>query len=301
MRQDSRGEREGGEKVSLPDIGSYPGLKDVIARALKEDIGSGDITSAALVGEQDGARARIVSRGDYILSGIPVALQVFSMVEPSLVIRSEKLDGQPVRPGECVLEVGGKARGILAGERVALNFLQRMTGIASLTRQFVDKAKPYGVQILDTRKTTPGLRALEKYAVLCGGGVNHRMGLYDRILIKDNHRAFWRNKGGGSLADAVQAARLKCPGVPVEIEVETVDEMVEVIDAAPDWVLLDNMTEHSIRNSVQAAEERCKIELSGGVTLETVEQLAKTGINAISVGALTHSAPAADFSLEFSE
>jgi nicotinate-nucleotide pyrophosphorylase (carboxylating) len=204
-----------------------------------------------------------------------------------------------VSSGDPILHVEGKARSILAAERVALNFLQRMTGVATLTRQFVQKAKPHGVHVLDTRKTTPLLRALEKYAVLCGGGVNHRMGLYDRVLIKDNHRAFWKRNRKGNLAEAVVAARRRNPGLQVEVEVESENDLKNVLKASPNWVLLDNMPVGRIRRCVQICSGRCKIEVSGGVSLKTIERIAQTGVDAVSIGALTHSAPAADLSLEF--
>jgi nicotinate-nucleotide pyrophosphorylase (carboxylating) len=224
---------------------------------------------------------------------------VFNICDSKLFVHFLAKDGARVSAGDPILRVKGRARSILAAERVALNFLQRMTGIATLTSQFVQKAKPYGVQVLDTRKTTPLLRILEKYAVLCGGGSNHRMGLYDRILIKDNHRAFWKWKRKGSLADAVIAARRRNPGLQVEIEVESENDLKTVLKASPNWVLLDNMPIGRIRRCVQICKGQCKIEASGGVSLKTIERIAQTGVDAVSVGALTHSAPAADLSLEF--
>jgi len=193
----------------------------------------------------------------------------------------------------------GRARSILAAERVALNFLQRLSGIATLTRRFVEKAGPFGVQVLDTRKTAPTLRVLEKYAVLCGGGSNHRFGLFDRILIKDNHRAAWSRHGAGGLGGAVKEARARFPRHIIEIEVENEDELEQVLPAKPDWIMLDNMPPARLERCVALARGRCKIEASGGVTLDTIEAVARTGVDAVSIGALTHSAPAADFSLEF--
>jgi nicotinate-nucleotide pyrophosphorylase (carboxylating) len=272
-------------------------VQGLIREALREDIGRGDVTSQAVVGQRVTTTACIVSRAPCALSGIRVAARVFRMVDRGLRVRILANDGRRVGAGECVLRVDGKARSILAAERVALNFLQRMTGIATLTRRFADKARTYGVTILDTRKTTPTLRVLEKYAVLCGGGANHRMGLYDRILIKDNHRALWRKRG--TLEECVRAARERFPGMEVEVEVEGLSDLKSVLRARPDWVLLDNMPVARIRQCVRLCRRRCRVEASGGITLKNITAVARTGVDAVSVGALTHSAPAADFSLEF--
>jgi len=191
--------------------------------------------------------------------------------------------------------ITGKARAILAGERTALNFMQRLTGIATLTARFVARVKPYGTRILDTRKTTPNWRILEKYAVRCGGGCNHRMGLYDQVLIKDNHRRLW---GGRDLAEAVHMARRRCPGVSVEMEVESEAELERALASRPDWILLDNMTPKRLRRCVRLGRGCCPMEASGGITLGNVRAVAATGVQAISLGCLTHSAPAADLSLE---
>ena len=193
------------------------------------------------------------------------------------------------------MRITGKARAILAGERTALNFLQRLTGIATLTARFVEQVKPHATRILDTRKTTPTWRTLEKYAVRCGGGTNHRMGLYDQVLIKDNHRRLW---GARDLAEAVHMARRRCPGVPVEVEVETEAELERALAARPDWILLDNMTLRRLRRCVRLCRGRCPLEASGGITLANVKAVAAAGVQAISLGCLTHSAPAADLSLE---
>ncbi|MCU0857705.1 MAG: carboxylating nicotinate-nucleotide diphosphorylase, partial [Pontiellaceae bacterium] len=183
-------------------------------------------------------------------------------------------------------------------ERTALNFIQRMTGIATLTRRYVEEANNPDVQILDTRKTTPTLRRFEKYAVVCGGGTNHRYGLFDRILIKDNHLIHWVREGG-TLAEAVTKSRKKYPGLPVEVEVDTIEQLKEVLVAKPDWILLDNMPPLKLRECVKLCAGICKTEASGGVTLKTIREISKTGVNAVSVGALTHSAPSADLALDF--
>ncbi len=285
--------------MNLTDIMMSQDVQDLIARALKEDIGEADVTSEAIVGEADQARAYLLSRGDYVLSGAPVAERVFLAVDGRLKVQIHKPEEALLTNGDCIMTIEGPARGILAAERTALNFVQRMTGIATLTHKLVEKAAPYGVQILDTRKTTPTLRMLEKYAVSCGGGENHRMGLFDRVLIKDNHISFWKQKKDGTPAGAVQAAREKFPHLQVEVEVESVEDLKEALKASPDWVLLDNMTPARLRECVQLCKGRCKVEASGRVTADTVVEVAETGVDAISVGFLTHSAPAADLSLEF--
>ena len=283
--------------MSLPEIHDQPEVREMVFRALAEDVGTGDVTSLALVAEEETASGTIVSRGDYVLSGVRVAALVFQSLDESLSVDVLREDGSRAGEGVAVLNVSGRARSILAAERVALNLLQRMSGIATLTQKFV--ARAHGAAILDTRKTTPGLRVLEKYAVLCGGGCNHRTGLYDRVLIKDNHRALWRRRGAGSLGDAVRAAARMHPGLLVEVEVESEADLKDVLPARPDWVLLDNMNPDIMARCVELCRGKCKVEASGGITLDNVEEVARTGVNAISIGALTHSARAADFSLEF--
>ncbi|MFH0878727.1 MAG: carboxylating nicotinate-nucleotide diphosphorylase [Lentisphaerota bacterium] len=285
--------------MNLHEIEVSGDVQDLIERALKEDIGEADVTSEAIVGEHDRARAYLLSRGPYVLSGLTIAERVFHTVDPSLAVKLLREDTKPVSNGDCVMTIEGKARSILAAERTALNFLQRMTGVASLTRQLVEKAAKYGVKILDTRKTTPTLRILEKYAVYCGGGENHRMGLFDRVLIKDNHITFWRDNNEGTAADAVRAAREKFPHLQIEIEVESIEDLKEALKASPDWVLLDNMQPTLLRQCVELCKGKCRTEASGNIRLDTVEIVAQTGVDAISVGFLTHSAPAADLSLEF--
>jgi nicotinate-nucleotide pyrophosphorylase (carboxylating) len=199
------------------------------------------------------------------------------------------------------MEISGPARGILTAERNALNFLQMMTGIATTARLYVEQIRGTKAVILDTRKTTPTLRVLEKYAVRCGGGENHRMGLYDRIMLKDNHLAHWRKHHDGGLADMVGSARKAYPDLAVEVEVETVEDCARVCEARPEWILLDNMSIDQLRECVGVCAGRSKLEASGGITLDTVTDVAATGVDAISVGALTHSSAWADFSLEFSE
>ncbi|MBI9021522.1 MAG: carboxylating nicotinate-nucleotide diphosphorylase, partial [Verrucomicrobia bacterium] len=215
-----------------------------------------------------------------------------------LVVTQNKADGSVVKPGDIVLTISGSARAMLVAERTALNFIQRMTGIASMTRRYVDEVNNPDVLVLDTRKTTPTLRTFEKYAVLCGGGTNHRYGLFDRVLIKDNHLAHWV-KEGGTLAGAITESRKKYPDLLVEVEVDTIDQLKEVLVARPDWVLLDNMPPLKLRECVKLCAGLCKTEASGGVNLSTIREIAKTGVDAVSVGALTHSAPSADLALDF--
>ncbi len=281
------------------DITKDKNTGKIILHALKEDIGrKGDITSLALIPDRLNARAVIISRNKYVISGANVAASVFKQVDPKLKCSICIPDGKTAEPNQVVMRINGNTRSILLAERTALNFLQRMTGIASLTKRFVDKVKPHGVTILDTRKTTPGLRALEKYAVLCGGGQNHRMGLYDRILIKDNHREIFCHKHKQTLDKAIREARKRFPGVEIEVEVEDESQLKQALTANPDWILLDNMTPKQMACCAKLCGGKCKLEASGGIGLKNVEKIARTGIDAISLGCLTHSAPAADLSLE---
>ncbi len=283
----------------MPDITRQRGCRDLARRALQEDLGAGDITSRALVSAAETARAEIISKGNSVFAGGPVARMVFLIADPRAEIRLLVREGQRVQKGRPVMRIRGNARAVLAAERTALNFLQHMSGIATLTRRFVDRAGP-AVKILDTRKTLPGLRLIEKYAVRCGGGTNHRMGLHDRVLIKDNHRATWKKTRGSGLAAAVRAARKKNPRALVEVEVETEADLRNVLAAKPDWVLLDNLSPDRLRRLARLCRGRCRVEASGGITLANIAAVAKTGVDAVSVGALTHSAPAADYSLEWS-
>lgn len=283
--------------MSLPRIADDPVVMDLVRRALEEDLGAGDATTAALVPETASGEAVILSRGDYIVSGADVAAAVFREVSADVRCSIAAPDGTAVEPDAAIMTITGPAGAILTAERTALNFMQRMTGIASLTARFVAVVEPHDVQVLDTRKTTPTLRLLEKYAVRCGGGVNHRMGLYDRVLIKDNHRRLWDHAEKG-LAEAVNVSRSKFPEIPVEIEVESEEQLEDALEANPDWVLLDNMGPDRLRRCVEICAGRSRLEASGGITLANVEEIAKTGVDAISLGCLTHSAPAADLSLE---
>ncbi|MDD3440997.1 MAG: carboxylating nicotinate-nucleotide diphosphorylase [Kiritimatiellae bacterium] len=276
-----------------------PEVRDLIERELREDIGPGDATTLALVDPEAPAAARVVARQELVLAGVNVAAEVFRMADDRLKTESLAADGSEIRSGEAVLRVEGPARAILSAERTALNLLQRMAGIATATDCLVRIVNDYGTQILDTRKTVPGLRRLDKHAVACGGGTNHRAGLHDAILIKDNHLAFWRQKHKGTLADAVAAARAAQPGLKIEIEVDTLEQLREALPGKPDWVLLDNMPPETVAEAVALCAGICRTEASGGITKENVREYARAGVTAISIGALTHSVRAADLGLDF--
>lgn len=271
------------------DPSSY---RDLVRRALEEDVRDGDITTAATVPVGAQAGGVFLAKADCVVAGIEVAFEVFRQVDSSVQTHARIRDGAQVAAGEIIADVHGPARALLIAERTALNILQRLSGIATIARRFVD-ASGGRITILDTRKTTPTLRKLEKYAVRCGGASNHRAGLYDAILIKDNHIRL-----AGGVAKAVSRARAYRPEVAVEIEAETIDQADAALVAGADIVLADNMSVDQIREVVRHARGRAKVEISGGVTLERIPELASTGADFVSVGALTHSAPAIDISFE---
>jgi nicotinate-nucleotide pyrophosphorylase (carboxylating) len=271
-------------------------LQRVVQSALEEDQAFNDITTIATVVSDRRARATLVARGSGTISGTPLALEAFRSLDPKVVIRVDREDAARVSEGEPLAFVTGHARGVLAAERVALNFMQRMSGIATLTAKYVEAVAGTKAQILDTRKTTPGWRALEKYAVRCGGGTNHRMDLASAILIKDNHLV----ECEGNVQLAVRRARdLAAPGMKVEVECDRLEQVEAAVAAKVDIILLDNMTTDVLRQAVELVAGRAKIEASGGVTLSTVRAIAETGVDWISVGKLTHSAPALDLALDF--
>ncbi len=284
--------------AAIPD-GDWPEVRDSIRKALQEDIGSGDATTLALVPDDARGRAAIITRQACCVAGVAVAREVFGQLDQELRVEPAAADGALLQPDQIIMTIAGSLRTILTGERTALNFLQRLCGIATLTAAFTAKIRGWPVRILDTRKTTPTLRRLEKYAVRCGGGVNHRFGLCDMLLIKDNHRRAWRGEGG--LAGAIRAARRQYPDLPLEVEVETEDELRAALAARPDWILLDNMSPEQMRRCAAINAGRCRLEASGGITLATVEAAAASGVDAISLGCLTHSAPAADLTLELQD
>jgi nicotinate-nucleotide pyrophosphorylase (carboxylating) len=268
-----------------------------VADALAEDLGlSGDITTDATVPSQATAAAVIAARRPGVLAGLDLAQAAFSAMDPSVQFEPAKFDGDRLEPGDVVARLAGNARAILTGERVALNYLGRMSGIATLTRRYVDAVAGTRASIVDTRKTTPGLRAFEKYAVRCGGGRNHRTGLFDAILIKDNHIV-----AAGGIEAAIKRARTNAGHmVKIEIEVDTLDQLDRVLAHDIDAILLDNMAPAMLREAVTRVAGRALTEASGGVDLTTVRAIAETGVDLISVGALTHSAPVLDLGLDFS-
>lgn len=267
----------------------------IIRNALQEDIGLGDITTRATVAEGTVVRAELVAKEDFVLAGLDVARQVFALLDPAVAFEKLREDGLQVRRGEVFAWLKGDARALLQGERVALNLLQRMSGVATLTARFVAAVEGSGAIIVDTRKTTPGLRVLEKYAVRTGGGRNHRTSLYDGVLIKENH-----SMAAGGIAVAIERARQMAPHT-LKIEVETRDlaEVEEAVKAGADIILLDNMDLETLTAAVELIESRALTEASGGVNLDTVAGIAATGVNFISVGALTHSFRAVDISMLF--
>ena len=270
---------------------------DPIGIALREDIGRGDITTVSFVPENQQASARIIARERAIVAGIDVAADVFRRVDASLHPEILRGDGAIVDSGESVLEVRGNARSILAAERVALNFLQRLSGIATLTHQFVEAVGDNRAKILDTRKTTPGLRKLEKAAVVAGGGENHRFGLYDMVLIKDNHLLACPNLS--NIAETIRRLHEDRPDIKIELEADTLEQVRAFIGMdGVDIILLDNMSALQMRGAIALGQGKVKFEASGGVTLQNVGQIAATSVDYISVGALTHSTRAIDFSLE---
>jgi nicotinate-nucleotide pyrophosphorylase (carboxylating) len=274
-----------------------PDRYDPITAALKEDIGQGDVTTDFFVPETLHATGRITARERTIVAGTGAAAEVFRRIDPSIDIQINRRDGDEVVAGDSIIEVRGLARSILKAERVALNFLQRLCGIATLTRQFVDAVGNHPAKILDTRKTAPGLRALEKAAVVAGGGVNHRFGLYDMVLVKDNHLA---TLGGlSSFADRIQQLRRERPNIRIEVEADDLEQArafaeVEGIDV----ILLDNMMPAQIREAVALRKNNIQFEASGGITLKKVKRIAATGVDYISIGALTNAARAIDIGLE---
>ena len=277
-------------KFYLPDV------SEVIRRALAEDIGTGDITTLLTVDSEIQGRAVIVSKSNGIVAGMGVAERVFLQVDPGLSFKALVEDGEPIEPKQELAVIEGSAQSLLTAERVALNFLQRLSGIATKTSQFVALTVGTKARIVDTRKTTPGLRSLEKYAVRVGGGKNHRLGLYDAIMIKDNHI-----QASGGIAQAVERAlTMGSHTLSVTVECDNLEQVQEAIDAGADILLLDNMTLENLATAVEIVDGQAMTEASGGVNESTVAAIAETGVDIISVGALTHSAVALDISLDLS-
>jgi len=278
---------------------SDPEIRQAVRAALAEDIGSGDVTSLATVPVTAQFSVVMRAREPLIVAGIAFAETAFRSLARSVRIKRLTQDGQRLKAGAALLRITGSARAILSAERVALNFVQRLSGVATLTACFVAELKGTRAQILDTRKTTPGWRRFEKYAVACGGGRNHRTGLFDLVLIKDNHLAALRAAHPNSVAAAIARARNKYPHLKVEVEADTLAQVQQAVAAGADIILLDNMSNADLRRAVRLVGGRAKTEASGGVTLQTVRGIAQTGVDFISVGALTHSARAVDIGLDF--
>jgi nicotinate-nucleotide pyrophosphorylase (carboxylating) len=276
------------------DPGDY---RDLVRRALEEDLGTvlgsaHDVTTEATVPAIARARGAFIANADCVIAGLDVAFECFRALDPAVQTVVRKGDGEGCRAGETIGEVAGSARTLLVGERTALNFLQRLSGIATLADRFVQAAGGR-ITVLDTRKTTPTLRTLEKYAVRAGGATNHRFGLFDAVLIKDNHIAL-----AGGVGAAVAKARAAQPGIPIEVEADTLAQVDDALAAGAETILVDNMSTHEIRDAVRRSGGRAKIEISGSVTLDRIPELAATGADCVSAGALTHSAPAVDISFD---
>ena len=273
---------------------------DPIAAALKEDIGHGDITTDFFVLETLHATGRVIARENAVVAGTATAAEVFRQVDPSLDVQILHKDGEEVATGDIIIEVRGLARSILKAERSALNFLQRLCGIATLTRQFVDAIGNHPAKILDTRKTTPGLRALEKAAVVAGGGVNHRFGLYDMVLVKDNHLATFG--GLSSFADRIRQLRGERPDIRIEVEADDLEQARAFVEVEGiDVILLDNMAPAQMREAIALRKNHIQFEASGGITLKNVKRIAATGVDYISIGGLTNAARAIDIALEMTQ
>jgi nicotinate-nucleotide pyrophosphorylase (carboxylating) len=273
-------------------------VQSIVQLALAEDIGKGDITTDHLIPQNAQSRARLVSKADGIICGINLAREVFKTLDPQITFRALIREGQPVRRGETIAEISGSTRALLSGERVAINLLSYLSGIATQTRLFVNKIKPYKTAIMDTRKTTPLLRQMERYAVSTGGGVNHRFNLNDMAMIKDNHRVYCQGQG----MDEVIKNLKKKIRAKIEVEVDSLNQLKEILGCGVDIILLDNMTPQQVARAVllrNKAKARVLLEASGGITLKNVRQYAAAGVDRISIGALTHSRQALDISMEF--
>lgn len=283
------------ESLSQNEIESF------VRVALMEDIGSGDVTTLATVPETAAAAAEMVARQPLVVAGLALGIEAFRQLSGTLQIEALARDGQRVGATGRLLRIAGSARAILTAERVALNFVQRLSGIATLTAKYVQAVEGTGAAILDTRKTTPGWRKFEKYAVTCGGGRNHRFGLFDQVLIKDNHLVTLRFEPPHAIGAAVRRAREKFPKLKIEVEADTPEQVQQALEAGADIILLDNMAIEDLRTAVHWINRRARTEASGGISLTTVRAIAETGVDFISVGALTHSANAVDIALDFQQ
>ena len=269
----------------------------LVRSALAEDVGSGDVTTMSLIAQGSFASGVIVAKEPLVVAGVDLAIASFRELEKSIDFSVEVLDGQDGDFFQPLIRIHGPARALLTAERTALNFIQRLSGIATLTAKFVQQVSGTNTKILDTRKTVPGWRVLEKYAVACGGGINHRFGLYDQVMIKDNHLV----AVGGNIKKAVKCARENYPKLKIEVEADTVEQAKTAAEAGADIILLDNMSCEELSQSIELISGRSKTEASGGITMDTVREIAETGVDYISIGALTHSAPAVDIGFDFDQ
>jgi nicotinate-nucleotide pyrophosphorylase (carboxylating) len=274
-------------------------IRMAVEASLAEDVGPGDVTTLATVPPNLQATAVIAAREPLVVAGLSFAMKAFRVMSKEVDLVEQCVDGEKIPPGRSLLNVRGQARAILTAERVALNFLQRLSGVATLTRTFVDAVAGTKARILDTRKTTPGWRRFEKYAVACGGGQNHRMGLFDQVLIKDNHLMALRDEQPNAIHAAVKRAREAYPKLQVEVEADTLQQVDQALHAGADIILLDNMSNDELCSAVKLVNGRAKLEASGGVNLSTVRAIAETGVDYISTGAITHSARSIDIGLDF--
>ena len=293
------------QRPSLPNLRSLPNMKlndqlltNLCQIALMEDVGAGDVTTQAIIPKNMTVTAYFTSRQDCVCCGLPLVERVYALLDRNVELECHVKDGDYCLQGTRLATVSGPAQAILTGERVALNYLQHLSGIATITHRYVEALGDSTTQILDTRKTTPGLRFLEKYAVSCGGGTNHRIGLFDMFMIKDNHRELAKYAGSDSIAHAVAKCREHDKKMAIEVEADTLDDVKEAVKAGADVVMFDNMSNEEMVEALKITKGHCKTEASGGITLERIPSLANLGLDFISVGALTHSAPSIDIGLD---
>lgn len=273
--------------------------ENLVRMALAEDIGSGDATTNAIIPTEATGTARMVAREELLVCGLDIAAYVFRSLDPKLSVQEFAQDGELVGSGQPLLSIQGSSRALLTAERTALNFVQKLSGIATLARTFCNLIADLPTRLLDTRKTTPGWRTLEKYAVACGGGTNHRIGLHDMILIKDNHIVTLEGSLPNPIHKAVKLARQHHPNLKIEVETDTLEQVQQAVEAGADIVLLDNMPPNQIKKAVGIVNGRCKTEASGGIKLNSIRSIAECGVDFISIGALTHSSPSVDIGLDF--
>lgn len=284
--------------LPLPHYLNVDTIRAMCQQAITEDVGSGDATSIAIVPPDQTTSAFFITRKSCVIAGLPMLEVLFRELSADVEFTPYVHDGEQVEPGQRIASITGNARAILTGERTALNLLQRLSGVATITRKYVEALGETNTKLLDTRKTTPGLRLFEKYAVLMGGGQNHRIGLYDRVMIKDNHRALARLSGPNSIQRAVQACREKFPQLEIEVEADSLADVRSAAEAGVEYILLDNMSNETMVEAIRIIDGRAKTEASGNITLERLPSLRNLGLDYISSGALTHSAPAVDIGLD---